>query len=130
MSDTTVIGSYTPATDDAPAVIDRDYYGQGWIFKDEEAFSNYYDKPCYVPELSDEVYTKQRIIDLCGGREDFARICFEIIDWQSPETLVEEFFVNGEWAECPACGYWYSRYANKAPCGKCGGPLEYKEDEV
>ena len=32
------IGSYTPETEDQEAVIDRGYYRQGWIFKDEEAF--------------------------------------------------------------------------------------------
>ncbi len=48
------VGGYTPETEDTEAVIDRDYYRQGWIFKDEEAFLHYPDKVCYVPELSDE----------------------------------------------------------------------------
>ena len=116
------VGGYSPST----GAIVREFHGQGYIFKDEEAFRNHHDKPCYIPELSDTVYTKQDFIDLCGGREDFAEICFDIVDWQSPETLVEELFVNGEWAECPACGRWYSRYAEKRPCDKCGGALEYE----
>ena len=45
------VGGYTPETEDTEAVIDRDYYRQGWIFKDEEAFLHYPDKVCYVPEL-------------------------------------------------------------------------------
>jgi hypothetical protein len=31
------IGQYTPATDEAEAIIEREFYGQGYIFKDEEA---------------------------------------------------------------------------------------------
>ena len=46
------IGSYTPETEDQEAVIDRGYYRQGWIFKDEEAFRLYPERVCYVPELS------------------------------------------------------------------------------
>ena len=111
-----VIGSYTEAAGDSPPVIEREYFGQGTIFKDEEAFCNHYDKPCYVPELSDTAYTKQDFINVCGGREDFAEICFDIVDWQHPETWVEEQFVNGEWDECPKCKYFYSRYGNLKPC--------------
>ena len=40
------IGSYT-------SKLMREYYRQGWIFKDEEAFLNRPDAVCYVPELSD-----------------------------------------------------------------------------
>jgi hypothetical protein len=124
------IGSYTEPTGDAPAIIEREYYGQGDIFKDEEAFLNHYDKPCYIPELSDNVYTKQDFINMCGGREDLAEICFDIVDWQHPESWVEEQFVNSEWAECPACKYFYYRYDNPKPCEKCGGPLEYDVGRV
>jgi len=120
------IGSYTPATDEAPEVIEREYYGQGDIFKDEEAFCNHYDKPCYAPELTDAVYTKQDFIDLCGGREDFAEICFDIVDWQSPDTWVLEQYTNGEWGDCPTCNYVYNRHSDPRPCEKCGGPLEYE----
>ena len=131
MNHYTIIGSYTPATGNAPEIIDREFFRQGYIFKDEEAFFNHCDKPCYVPELSDAIYTRQDFIDLCGGREDFAEICFAIVDWQHPESWVQEQFVNGEWDECPACGYWYSRYSEqRGPCEKCGGQLEYEGDEI
>ena len=53
------IGSYTPETDETEAIIERDYFQQGWIVKDEEAFLKFPDKVCYVPELSDEGYTRQ-----------------------------------------------------------------------
>ena len=119
------VGSYTKETDDMPEVIEREFYGQGYIFMDEEAFLNHYDKPCYAPELHDSVYTKQDFIDLCGGREDFATICFESVDWQSPETWVDEQFTHGEWDDCPKCERWYSRHSAPEPCAQCGEPLEY-----
>jgi len=121
------IGSYTPETEDAPEVIERGFYRQGMVFKDEEAFLFHADKPCYSPELSPgAVYTRQSFVDLCDGREDFARECFYAVDWQCPETWVEEQFTHGEWAQCPACDRWYDRYGKRLPCGECGGPLEYE----
>ena len=33
-----LIGSYSPENEGKPEIIDRDYYRQGWIFKDEDAF--------------------------------------------------------------------------------------------
>jgi len=130
MNDYTKVGSYTPAADGAPEDIQREFHGQGMIFKDEEAFLHHADKPCYIPELSDAVYTRQDFIDMCGGREDFARECFYTVDWQHPGTWVEEQFTHGEWAQCPACERWYDRYGERLPCDHCGGPLEYEEDEV
>ena len=49
-----LIGSYSPENGGKPEIIDRDYYRQGWIFKDEDAFQNRPDDVCYIPELSDE----------------------------------------------------------------------------
>ena len=84
------VGGYTPETEDTEAVIDRDYYRQGWIFKDEEAFLHYPDKVCYVPELSDEGYTRQDFLDMVGGQKEFARECFYAVDWQHPETWIDD----------------------------------------
>jgi hypothetical protein len=122
----TVIGNYTPSTIENPEVIERDFFRQGYIFKDGEAFYKHLNKPCYVPELSDTVYTRQGFIDLCGGREDFAVECFETVDWQHPETWVDEQFAHGEWDECQNCGHWYDRHGDKIPCAECGSLLEYE----
>ena len=48
-------------TDDKGHIIkiEREYFQQGWIFKDWGAFRNSMDAPCYVPELDDTVYTKK-----------------------------------------------------------------------
>src|SRR5699024_2624843 len=66
------IGSYTPGTEDQEAVIDRGYYRQGWIFKDEEAFLHHPEQVCYVPELPDEGYTQQDFLAMCNGQEEVA----------------------------------------------------------
>ena len=71
------IGSYTPETEEQEAVIDREYYRQGWIFKDEEAFLHHPEQVCYVPELSDEGYTRQNFLDMCNGQEEVAALLFE-----------------------------------------------------
>lgn len=42
-----LIGSYSPENGSKPEIIDRDYYRQGWIFKDEDAFQNRPDDVCY-----------------------------------------------------------------------------------
>lgn len=51
------IGEYVPADEErgTPRKIRRDYYRQGWIFKDEEAYldEKHPDRICYIPELSD-----------------------------------------------------------------------------
>ena len=47
------IGKYTPASARCPAQIQREFYGQGYIVKDEPAFLSQPDRVCYVPELSD-----------------------------------------------------------------------------
>lgn len=43
------VGSYIPETEEREAVICREYYGQGLIFKDEEAFLHDPERVCYVP---------------------------------------------------------------------------------
>jgi len=121
-----LIGSYTPATESSDEVIERDYTEQGMVFKDEDAFLNHTDKVCYVAELSDTVYTRQDFLDECGGREDFAALCFEGVDWQHPETWAQEQFTEGEWGDCDKCGWFYDLY-NKPDgykCENCGVLIE------
>ncbi len=36
--------------------LQREFFSQGWVFKDWEAFQNRPDAPCYVTELDDAVY--------------------------------------------------------------------------
>jgi hypothetical protein len=128
------VGDFTPRTDDRNAVINREYYRQGWIFKSEEAFYEHLDKVCYVPELSETEYTRQDFLDLCNGREDFAKELFDVVDWQHPEVLLDEWFREGEWGECSSCGWLYSSYnvheeESEPPiCTKCGASLINDKD--
>ena len=128
------IGSYTPEKGDADAVIERGATEQGYVFKDERAFVKYKRKVCYIPELHDGGYTRQDFLDMCGGNEVVAAELFDMVDWQSPETLLEEWFQHGENEKCEKCGYVFNiyRYENQPPvvaCPKCGTALETEEEK-
>ena len=114
------VGTYVPGTEEKEAVIQRDYYRQGWIFKDEAAFLFHADQVCYVPELSDEGYTRQDFMDLCNGQEDFAGECFRAVDWQCPETWVDEQYREDEWGYCPVCEMIYDMAGEVCACPVCG----------
>jgi tRNA(Ile)-lysidine synthase TilS/MesJ len=121
------IGQYTPATGDSDAVIEREYYGQGYIFKDEEAFHTDLNAVCYIPELSDAAYTRQSFLDLMDGQEDLAGDLFDRVDWQHPESLLEEDYANGEYADCPECGRMFACY-DKSECPHCHAPYAAEDD--
>ena len=108
--------------------IEREYFRQGNIFKDEDAYRNHKDKPCYVPELSDSVYTAQDFLDMCNGQQNFADDLFDGVDWQHPESLKEDWFMNNEWVECE-CGIIvdYGDGCNDTKCPHCG--KEINQDE-
>lgn len=114
------VGSYAPETSDGDAEITREYYRQGYIFKDEEAFLCYPERVCYVPELSDVAYTRQDFLDMCNGQEAFAAECFYSVDWQHPETWVEEQYLNDEWGWCADCRKIYDMEGEARPCPDCG----------
>lgn len=124
------VGSYTPGTGDAEAVIEREYYRQGYIFKDEEAFLHYPDRVCYVPELSDSSYTRQDFLDLCNGQFPMAEECFQKVDWQHPETWIDEQYRDHEWGYCPACGKIYGMAGEVCACPVCGWNPEEGEENA
>lgn len=100
--------------------IDREWHGQGYIFKDEEAFLTAPDAPCYVAELSDEIYTHRDILRICNGQEEVAKLCFDEIDWQHPETWLDEAIMNDEFEMCPKCKKLYPMYGERCACPVCG----------
>ena len=114
------VGTYVPETEEKEAVIQREYYRQGGIFKDEEAFLSHADQVCYVPELSDGAYTRQDFMALCNGQEDFATECFRAVDWQCPGTWVDEQYREDEWGYCPVCGKIYDMAGEVCACPVCG----------
>lgn len=114
------VGTYVPETEDKETVIQREYYRQGWIFKDEAAFLFHADQVCYVPELSDGAYTRQDFMALCNGQEDFATECFRAVDWQCPGTWVDEQYREDEWGYCPVCEMIYDMAGEVCACPVCG----------
>ena len=77
-------------------------HNNGYIFKDFEAYERGLDEICYVPEYCSvnennetlDFYTHRDFLELCGGQEEIASMLFEMVDWQYPETLIEELFEN------------------------------------
>lgn len=126
----TKIGSYTPGMDGAEPVIEREYFQQGYIVKDEEAYLNCPDQVCYVPELFDEGYTRQDFLDMCNGQEEMADMLFEMVDWQSPETLKSELLDMQEIGFCPACKKLYFMAGDEKPCPVCGANPEEGEENA
>lgn len=116
-----IVGEYTPENekDNMPEVIEREHYGQGMIFKDEEAYKEHSDRVCYVPELSDSTYTREDFLNLCDGNVEMADELFDNCDWQHPETLLEDWIVNGEWERCDRCGALFDCAINDE-CPNCG----------
>lgn len=84
------VGNYVPPSSGQEAMIERGWYGQGWVFKDEDAFLNHPDKVCYIAELSDVCYTRNDLLEMCSGQEKLAEEIFYMCDWASPETVLEE----------------------------------------
>lgn len=101
-----------------------EYYVQGFIYKDFEAFKTKTDEICYIPEygVDDEdniegSYTYADFLRMatewCKEDEDcmdylkkegltfhdVAENLFEMVDWQSPETVLEEWNSSGAFIE-------------------------------
>jgi len=41
-------------------------------------------------------FTKPDLIAICNGKEDTARALFDLLDWQHPATLLDEWENEGE----------------------------------
>lgn len=70
--------------------IERGVSEQGSIFKSERNFRSG-KGVCYVPELSDTKYTRQDFLNICQNDSDLAEKLFSYVDWQAPETALDEF---------------------------------------
>ncbi len=100
--------------------LEKEYYRQGWIFKDEYAFHHEPKKPCYVPEEEEEgFYTREDFLVLCNGQGDIAEMIFDEVDWQHPETYFDEQFQCGELDLCGSCGKIFMSYGVDH-CPYCG----------
>lgn len=121
------VGSYTPPDEEGNGeVIERVYFQQGYVFKDAYAYKHEPDKVCYIPELSDEKYTRNDFLRICHEQEEFADELFDMVDWQHPESLMDDWFNNNEWKECTGCGKLvnYGDGCNDKKCPNCGTEVE------
>ena len=72
-----------------------------------------------MPELSDTAYTRNDLLALCDGQVRLAQCCFDCLNWQSPETWVDEQFIFGEWVRCEECHRVYDS-EEYSSCPHCG----------
>ena len=105
----------------------REFYGQGMIFKDEYAFYHKPQEPCYVPELSDTLYTGEDFLRMCNDQDDVAEDVFGAVDWQHPESYLDEQFAHGEMAVCKSCEKIFLSYMVEK-CPYCNCKVAVKED--
>ena len=105
--------------------IEKAFWGQGYMFKSSEAYHNRPQAPCYVPELSDSVYTAEDFLHICNDQKEFADELFEEVDWQHPETLMEDWMRNEEWVVCEGCGKLvdFGDGCNDKKCPSCGAEV-------
>lgn len=90
----------------------------GWIYKNPEAFYSDPNVVCYVPELSDCTYTGVDFLKMSLGQSEIAEEMFLSVDWQHPETWLDEQFRLGELDVCEKCGRIYQSY-DAAECPFC-----------
>lgn len=79
---------------------------EGIAYKDYDAFKNYPDKICYIPEYageekiegslavpstSEDCYTHNMLLELCEGNENLCLNLFYSLDWCYPETKLAEW---------------------------------------
>lgn len=106
--------------------IEKEFYGQGYVFKDEDAYRNRENDTCYVAEGSDNRYSANDILKICEGRQDLADELFDELDWQHPESQLEDWIVNGEIVKCEKCGHLidYGDGTGEKNCPKCGWEVD------
>ena len=72
--------------------------------KDLKAFQNK-KGTCYVPELSDEKYTYNDFLNIAKGNKKLAKQLFSVVEWQHPETIIDEWEIEDEYKTCDNCSY-------------------------
>lgn len=113
-----VIGTCIQGAAREGSLVSRSWSGQGWIYKNPEAFYHTPTEVCYVPEAPDCVYTADDFMELSLGQPEIAEEMFLSVGWEHPETWLDEQFRMGELAICPDCGHIYQCYMRLA-CPHC-----------
>ncbi len=70
--------------------LEREFFRQGYLFKDWAAFYSRPTEPCYVLELDNTIYIGYDFMKLCNEQEEIAKELFYSVDWQSPSKLLDE----------------------------------------
>lgn len=89
----------------------------------------------YTPETEDQEavidrgYYRQDFLAMCNGQEEFAAECFGAVDWQAPETWIDEQYRYNEWGWCEHCEQIYAMDGESRPCPKCGAAPSEDEGE-
>ena len=63
--------------------------------KDYKAFEQQ-SGTCYIPEAEDVEYTYSDLLDMCHNNSALASNMFDLLEWQHPETLFDEWVREGE----------------------------------
>ena len=95
-----------------------EWSGQGWVYKNPDAFYHVPSEVCYVPEGSDCIYTAVDFMELSLGQPEIAEEMFLSVSWEHPETWLDDQFRTGELNICPDCWRIYQSY-NKTACPYC-----------
>ena len=107
-------------------VIHRESTEQGEVYKNEQNYYFHSEEPCYVPEMSDDIYTGNDFMELAEGNQDIADLLFDMVDWQSPETLMCDLMSTNEIIRCENCGklVLYGDGMSNIICPHCHSKIE------
>lgn len=80
-------------------IVKPEWIGQGYGYKSDKPWKLMKNVDVvYIPEYGfdsdeniSELYTKSDFIDLANGNEKFAETIFDNVDWQFPETWLDEY---------------------------------------
>ena len=86
-------------------IVGWSWSGQGRVYKNPEAFYHVPFELCYVPEDLAGAYTANDFFELSLEQPEIAEEMFQSVEWEHPETWLDEQFRMGELAICPVCGH-------------------------
>ena len=96
---------------------------QGYVYKNSKAFYDKTNEVCYIPELHDTEYTYEDFMSMCGNSFEVASDLFDVVDWQSPESQLEDYISNDEVSTCTSCDKMFLSY-EVYNCPYCNHPKE------
>jgi hypothetical protein len=111
------VGKILRIAGDMEEYVAFEYLNQGWFYKDSKAFEKGFGV-CYIPEYAvdefrgkivslegfnffrlidiEDTYSYTDFMNLVGNNYGKAKVLFEMVDWQYPESLYQELEEQGE----------------------------------